>query len=72
MKVRVDKTIDQMVERNRQFDTAYRIQIMTSDGTEFDISEDADTGALTVRTYHGIILISPQAANAVRLFEQRT
>ena len=72
MKVRVDKTIDQMVERNRQFDTAYRIQVTTSDGTEFDISEDKHTGALTVRTYHGMILVSPQAANAIHLFEQRT
>ena len=70
MKVRVDNTIDQMVESNRQFDTAYRIQVMTSDGTEFDISEDKSTGALTVRTYRGMILVSPQAANVISLVEQ--
>ncbi len=72
MKVRVDNTIDHLTENNRQFDTAYRVRVMTSDGTEFDISEDEHTGALSVSTYRGTIVLAPRAANAIYLSEQRT
>ena len=71
MIVRVDNTVAQMTEI-REPDTAYRIQVTTSDGTKFDISEDKQTGALTVRTVYGMIIVSPQAANTIHLFEQRT
>lgn len=72
MKVRVDNTVDELTESNRQFDPAHRVRIMTSDGTEFDVSEDQHTGALRVSTYRGTMVVLPRAANVVHLFEQRT
>ncbi len=71
MKIRVDNTVEQLTESNRQFDPAHRVLIMTSDGTEFDVSEDRHNGALTVRTSRGVLVIKPVAANVVQVFEQR-
>ncbi len=70
MKVRIDSTVDHLTESNRQFDPAHRILVMTSDGTEFDVSEDRNDGALTVRTSRGVLVIKPQAANIVRIREE--
>jgi hypothetical protein len=70
MKVRVDNTVDELTESNRQLDPAERIRVVTSDGTEFDVSEDQNTGALRVSTYRGAIVVAPRAANVVHLFEQ--
>ncbi len=72
MKVRVDSTVDELTESGRPLDTAHRVQVVTSDGTKFDISEDRNTGALRVSTYLGTMVVAPRAANVVHLFEQRT
>ena len=72
MKVRVDSTVEELTESNRQLDPACRIRVVTSDGTDYDISEDQNTGALRVSTYRGVIIVQPRAANVVHLFEQRT
>ncbi len=71
MKVRVDITVDQLTEIDRPLDMAHRIQVITSDGTKFDISEDQNTGALRVSTYLGTMVVAPRASNVIHLFERR-
>ncbi len=72
MKVRVDNTVDQLTESNRQFAPAHRILVMTSNGTEFEIGEDRSTGKLVVRTSRGVLTISPRAANVIYVREERS
>ncbi len=72
MKARVDTTAEHLTDSNRQLEPAIRVHIMTSDGTMFDVSEDANTGGLRVSTYRGAMVVAPRAANVIHLFEQRT
>lgn len=72
MKVKIDKTVDEAMDHDRQFEPVFYIRVMTSDGTEFDISEDQHTGALRIAVQRGTMVVLPQAANVIRLFEQRT
>lgn len=70
MKVRVDNTVDELTESDRQFDPAHRILVMLNNGTKFDISEDQGTGKLVVRTNRGVLAISPRAANVIYVREE--
>ncbi len=70
MKVRVDSTVDQLTESDRQFDSAHRVVVILSNGTSFEVSEDKSSGRLVVRTNRGVLAISPRAANVVYVREE--
>ncbi len=71
MEVRVDTTVGHLTESKRSFDPAHRVLVMTKNGDTFDISEDTSSGKLTVRTTRGVIVVTPQAANVIRVSEER-